>query len=124
MFQTIRNRVFSYKRMFSQTPIPKITPVNPDSHKQPTQNDKINANIGLKTYMTNIYKKSGVAFGGSLITSMIAPSLVETLGIVDIAPVLWVANIPLSFYLIWKMSMVEPEVKKTDGHLYEVESSQ
>jgi hypothetical protein len=92
--------------MFSQTPIPKITPVNPDSHKQPTQIDKINANIGLKTYMTNIYKRSGVAFGGSLITSMLAPSVVETLGIVDVAHVLWVANIPLSFYLIWKISIV------------------
>lgn len=129
MISRIRNRVLGYANNFStksKFTVPPVSVLSEDKTKptQSTQLDKINKNEGLKLYMGDIYKKSGFAFAGSLGVSLISVPLVESLGLISYSPILWIANIPTSFYFIYKMSKLNTETKEVSGHLYETENSE
>ena len=90
--------------------------------KKDTLIEQIEKNAGLRDYLTNIYIKSGYGFGASLCVGTIAPLAVMGFGITSVAPALWIANIPLSFYSIYKITKLESETINKDNKLIEKEN--
>lgn len=86
--------------------------------------EQIDKNTGLRNYLTNVYKKSGCGFATSLGVGTIAPVMVFGLGLAPIVPALWIANIPFSFYSIYKITKLETNTLVINDMLVEKENNE
>ena len=92
--------------------------------KKDTLIQQIDKDAGLRDYLTDIYKKSGYGFGTSLCIGTMAPLVMMGLGIASIAPALWIANIPLGFYSVYKITKLESKTIYKDNKFIETENSE
>lgn len=90
--------------------------------KKDTLMEQIDKNAGLRDYLLNIYKKAGYGFGASLCIGTLAPLVVTSIGISSVAPALWIANIPLSFYSVYKITKLQSITINEDNKLTEKEN--
>jgi FtsH-binding integral membrane protein len=118
-----KNNAVNFSNVTSLTTIENISKINNtqfDTSLKPKLYEKIMIDKGLKKYMKDIYVKSGLGFGSSLLIGGSVPILFSAVPLS--APIFiggWFANIGLSFYSIYKMSKYKTiTISKEDG-LYE-----
>lgn len=103
-------------------PVGSISKINNkiESPFKPNLYEKIMVDKGLKKYMKDIYVKSGLGFGSSLLIGGTVPVLFSALPFTT--PFFiggWFANIGLTFYSIYKMSNHKTITIKREDGLYE-----
>jgi FtsH-binding integral membrane protein len=84
--------------------------------------EQVEKNNGLRNYLSNVYKKSGWGFATTLGVGTITPLVAIGLGLGPIAPIIWIANVPFTFYSCYKICRLKSETIEKDGMLMEKEN--
>ena len=72
-----------------------------------THLESIDTNYGLRNYMKNVYKYSGLGFGTTLVVGSAVPLIIGTIPtILPYAIPVWIGNICFSFYSLNKISKI------------------
>lgn len=107
-----KNVVRNFKVSNVYTKPNSIKILEPIQEFKRTHLENIDNNQGLRNYMKDIYKYSGLGFGTTLGVGSLAPFIVYSSPI--LAPYtipLWIGNVGFSFYSIYKLSKLHSTTK-------------